>query len=171
MRAGRQVDLQSLHQRLHSSVSYPLTISYAGAIESLSREVSDLGIRVHIFVLGRFRTGILGEQSEIAKMNSHQGITDYARVKNDFAHHLMTSHDHQPGDPFRAAEKMVDIARVENLTASQALNLPLRIPLGAEAVAVMRRKCLETLAVLEGWDQFSAEADFEDSERLPAFYS
>jgi hypothetical protein len=104
-------------------------------------------------------------------MNSHQGITDYARVKNDFAHHLMTSHDHQPGDPFRAAEKMVDIARVENLTASQALNLPLRIPLGAEAVAVMRRKCLETLAVLEGWDQFSAEADFEDSERLPAFYS
>ncbi|KAI8657177.1 putative oxidoreductase yusZ [Fusarium keratoplasticum] len=142
-----------------------------GAVESLSREVSDLGIRVHIFVLGRFRTGILGEQSEIAKMNSHQGIADYARVKNDFAHHLMTSHDNQPGDPFRAAEKMVDIARVENLTATQVLNLPLRIPLGAEAVDVMRRKCLETLAVLDGWDRFSAEADFEDSERLPAFFS
>lgn len=126
---------------------------------------------MHIFVLGRFRTGILGEQSEIAKMNSHQGIADYARVKNDFAHHLMTSHDNQPGDPFRAAEKMVDIARVENLTATQVLNLPLRIPLGAEAVDVMRRKCLETLAVLDGWDRFSAEADFEDSERLPAFFS
>lgn len=149
----------------------PTDFSNVGAVESLSREVSDLGIRVHIFVIGRFRTGILGEQSEIAKLNTHQGIADYTKVKDDFAEHLAISHNRQPGDPSRAAEKMVDIARVENLTASQALNLPLRIPLGAEAVAVMRRKCLETLAVLEGWERFSAEADFEDSERLPAFFS
>lgn len=83
----------------------------------------------------------------------------------------MTSHDRQPGDPLLAAEKMVDIARVENLTASQAANLPLRIPLGAEAVVIMRRKCLETLAMLDGWTRFSEEADFEDAERLPAFFS
>ncbi|KAI8714014.1 hypothetical protein NCS52_01120600 [Fusarium sp. LHS14.1] len=142
-----------------------------GAVESLSREVSDLGIRVHIFVLGRFRTGILGDRSQIAKLNSRQGIADYTTVKDDFSQHLIISHDRQPGDPLRAAEKMVDIARVENLTASQAENLPLRIPLGAEAVVIMRRKCLETLAVLDGWTRFSEEADFEDVEQLPAFFS
>ncbi|KAF4994131.1 hypothetical protein FDECE_13231 [Fusarium decemcellulare] len=114
---------------------------------------------------------ILGEKSNTAKLNSQEGIADYAGVKDDHAQSLMASHDRQPGDPFRAAEKIVNIARVENLTASQANTLPLRIPLGVEAVAVMRQKCLETLALLEPWVQFSEDADFENAEQLPAFYS
>lgn len=131
----------------------------------------DLGIRVHLFVIGRFRTGILGQKGDNGKLNSEQGIADYAQVKNALAQSLTESHGRQPGDPVRAAEKIVDIARLENLTPQQAVNLPLRIPLGAESVAVMREKCVQTLAILESWTQFSAEADFENAEELPAFHS
>jgi hypothetical protein len=104
-------------------------------------------------------------------LSTQQGIADYIDAKNSLAQSLAASHGNQPGDPVRAAEKIVDIGRMENLTSSQAESLPLRIPLGAEAAEVMRQKSLDTLALLDTWSQFSAEADFENAERLPAFYS
>ncbi|KAL5600652.1 hypothetical protein FOVSG1_008464 [Fusarium oxysporum f. sp. vasinfectum] len=142
-----------------------------GAAESLSREVSELGINVHVFVIGRFRTGILGEKSKNEKLSTQGGIADYTNAKNSLAQSLADSHGRQPGDPVRAAEKIVDIGKMQNLTPGQAAKIPLRIPLGAEAVAVMRQKSLDTLALLDTWSQFSAEADFEDAEALSSFYS
>ncbi|KAM0210315.1 hypothetical protein ACHAPA_012119 [Fusarium lateritium] len=142
-----------------------------GAAESLSREVLDLGIRVHIFVIGRFRTGILGEKSKSDKLSTQEGIDDYIDAKTSLAQSLTASHGRQPGDPTRAAEKIVDIGKMENLTSRQTATMPLRIPLGAEAVAVMRQKSLDTLALLDTWSRFSAEADFEDAQALSAFYS
>ncbi|KAG5764230.1 hypothetical protein H9Q69_012904 [Fusarium xylarioides] len=142
-----------------------------GAAESLSREVSELGINVHVFVIGRFRTGILGEKSKNEKLSTQGGIADYTNAKNSLAQSLVDSHGRQPGDPVRAAEKIVDVGKRQNLTSDQAAKIPLRIPLGAEAVAVMRHKSLDTLALLDTWYQFSAEADFEDAEALSAFYS
>jgi len=145
--------------------------STIGAAESLSREVSELGINVHVFVIGRFRTGILGEKSKNEKLSTQGGIADYTNAKTSLAQSLANSHGRQPGDPVRAAEKIVDIGKMQNLTSGQAAKIPLRIPLGAEAVAVMRQKSLDTLALLDTWSQFSAEADFEDAEALSAFYS
>ncbi|KAG5753560.1 hypothetical protein H9Q70_003837 [Fusarium xylarioides] len=142
-----------------------------GAAESLSREVSELGINVHVFVIGRFRTGILGEKSKNEKLSTQGGIADYTNAKNSLAQSLVDSHGRQPGDPVRAAEKIVDVGKRQNLTSDQAAKIPLRIQLGAEAVAVMRHKSLDTLALLDTWYQFSAEADFEDAEALSAFYS
>ncbi|KAF4970047.1 hypothetical protein FSARC_2865 [Fusarium sarcochroum] len=161
--------LPSMRSRKSGTIMFMGSI--AGAVESLSREVFDLGIRVHIFVIGRFRTGILGEKSKNEKLSIQEGIADYVDAKNSLAQSLTASNGRQPGDPARAAKKIVDIGKIEHLTSSQAANIPLRIPLGAEAVAVMRQKSLDTLALLDTWSQFSAEADFEDAEALSAFYS
>ncbi|KAM0189304.1 hypothetical protein ACHAPI_010070 [Fusarium lateritium] len=161
--------LPSMRSRKSGTIMFMGSI--AGAAESLSREVLDLGIRVHIFVIGRFRTGILGEKSKSDKLSTQEGIDDYIDAKTSLAQSLTASHGRQPGDPTRAAEKIVDIGKMENLTSRQTATMPLRIPLGAEAVAVMRQKSLDTLALLDTWSRFSAEADFEDAQALSAFYS
>ncbi|KAH6869052.1 hypothetical protein B0T10DRAFT_611659 [Thelonectria olida] len=140
-----------------------------GAVESLSQEVEPLGIRVHIFVLGRFRTNILDAKNKRSKLDAEKGFADYAEVKKKLANMHIATQGAQVGDPLRAAERIVDIARVENITKEQAANLPLRIPLGAEAVVIMRKKCEDTLALLEKWAEFSASADFQDAKAIPDY--
>lgn len=139
---------------------------WIGAAEALSREVGPLGIRVHILVLGRFRTDILNPESKKGSSSpgSHSNFEDYNQVKKQLADVHEASRGAQPGDPLKAAALLVDIARLDNLTDEQRHNLPLRIPLGAEAVHIMRRKAHETLSLLEEWSAFSESADYPGAQ-------
>lgn len=76
----------------------------------------------------------------------------------------------QPGNPEAAAQKVVDIARLENLPEGAPRNLPLRIPLGTDAIDVMRRKCTETLDSLGQWEAFAASTDYPDAAAVPGYY-
>lgn len=142
-----------------------------GAAEALGQEVNSLGIRVHLFVLGRFRTDILDQKYKRENLNSKDDFADYEQVKKQLVEMQAASHKVQPGDPLRAAERIVDVARLENLREEHARNLPLRIPLGAEATAIMRRKCQETLNVLDNWAEFSSSADYPEASETPAYYN
>lgn len=123
----------------------------------MHREVKPFGIRIHLLVIGRFRTNIL---SKTESTLTTKGIEDYDGIKKSKADNLISSHGKQPGDPLRAVERMVDLARLENLPEKQAADLPLRIPFGSEAVDVLRRECLETLNMLDDWASFAASTDF-----------
>ncbi|KAH7131715.1 hypothetical protein B0J13DRAFT_598120 [Dactylonectria estremocensis] len=135
-----------------------------GAVESLSKELQPLGIRVHLFVIGRFRTDILDDNVKLGKLDIGSGFTDYAGIKEKLAQAHAATQGAQPGNPTEAAERIVDIARLENITRVQAANLPLRIPLGAEAVVAMKKKCTETMEFLDTWADFAASADFQHVE-------
>lgn len=129
-----------------------------------------IGIRVHIFVLGQFRTKILDATNKKGKLDTSVGIEEYAEIKRRMIDIHAATQAAQPGDPVLAVERMVDIARLENLTEQQANNLPLRIAIGSDAVDTMKRKSLETLETLSNWTEFSCSTDFPNAETLPSYY-
>lgn len=120
-------------------------------------------IRTHLLVLGQFRTNILSPNKKIDKLSSST-IADYDVIKQELACRHASTDGLQPGDPKRAVERILDIARCENLTESELRTMPLRIPFGSDAIDVMRRKCEETLASIDGWDGFAASTDFPPAE-------
>jgi hypothetical protein len=62
-----------------------------------------LGIRVHVFVLGMFRTGILNSGNRNKTLDSTT-IQDYATVQADLRGRQQDSDGKQPGDPTRRGE-------------------------------------------------------------------
>ncbi|KAK1763976.1 hypothetical protein QBC33DRAFT_548460 [Phialemonium atrogriseum] len=141
-----------------------------GAVECLQKETCHLGISVHLLVVGQFRTSILNVKQKSAVLDHDSGIADYAVVKREMARIHAVTDGAQPGDPALAAERIVDIARGENLPERRVGRLPLRIPIGSDAVDIMKLKCCETLEVLEEWEGFAGSTDFPDKDELPSYY-
>jgi hypothetical protein len=120
-------------------------------------------------VLGQFRTSILDAKNLKAHLDI-TGIPEYESIKQSMASRYATSCGKQPGDPKIAAERIVDIARLENLSEFERGSLLLRIPLGGDAIGVVRRKCEETMRALEGWEEFAKSTDFKDGSAVAASY-
>lgn len=145
-----------------------LTLSFAGAAECLHQETKHLGIRTHLLEIGQFRTNILNSNKKIDKLGP--GIVDYEPVKQNLVDRHTATNGSQPGNPELAAERIIDLVRGENMTASKFRNLPLRIPFGSDAVEVIRRKCTETLTIMDEWEEFASSTDFRTKEELPSYY-
>ncbi|KAH7371115.1 hypothetical protein BKA66DRAFT_190330 [Pyrenochaeta sp. MPI-SDFR-AT-0127] len=140
-----------------------------GAAECLAKETAHLGIRTHILVLGQFRTSILDDKKKGGILNP-TSISDYDCIKAEMSDRHKETHGRQPGDPERAVQKILDIARLENLSEDEMTNLPLRIPLGADALQVMRLKCTQTLQHLEKWERFAASTDYSEECSVPSYF-
>ncbi|KAH8587093.1 hypothetical protein B0O99DRAFT_698902 [Bisporella sp. PMI_857] len=139
-----------------------------GAAECLQKELKHLGIRIHLLVIGQFRTGILNSGRKVDILSA--GIKDYHIIKQELAERHAVTDGKQPGNPELAAEKILDIARRENISEQQIQNLPLRIPLGSDAVQIVKKKCEETLKIMEEWGDFAGGTDFPSKEALPDYY-
>jgi hypothetical protein len=63
----------------------------------------------------------------------------------------------QPGDPKKAVEVMLDVVKGEGVAASKAL--PERLPLGADALGKIRKKCVDTLAICNEWEDVICNTD------------
>jgi hypothetical protein len=96
------------------------------------------------------------------------GLSDYNGVKSEMSNRHRETHGKQPGDPELAAQRILDIVRLENLTGNEE-NLPLRIPLGTDALNIMRLKCTQTLESLQSWDTFAASTDFAEASAVPSY--
>lgn len=140
-----------------------------GIAESLSKEVRAFGVRVHILVLGQFRTPILSEERKQGPLETGRGHPDYKHIKEEMSERHVATHGLQPGDPEQAAQKMIDIVKVEGMRV-KIDEIPLRVPLGSDAVQVMRTKCQDTLQLLEGWEKFAGSTDFPDGKAVPSYY-
>lgn len=120
-------------------------------------------------MLGQFRTGILDQSRKHDALNTEQGISEYAAIKTEMADRHATTHGMQPGDPDVAVERMVDIVRTQSLGVKAVETPPLRIPLGSDAVQVMRAKCQDTLDLLDAWEYFACSTDFPDKMEIPSY--
>ena len=67
-------------------------------------------------------------------------------------------HGNQSGDPKKAVERIIDIVRSEGMAAGK--DMPIRLPLGRDALAVIRNKCTETLKICEEWEGLICSTDF-----------
>ncbi|WP_253259088.1 oxidoreductase [Subtercola boreus] len=118
-----------------------------GFSEVLANEVRPLGIRVMIVEPGAFRTDWQG-----SSMTLHPVGADYEDTVGALNAYRAANASNQPGDPARAADVIV-----ETVTAG---DLPMRLVLGAGAVAMIRTAAEQRAAETEKWADVSASADF-----------
>lgn len=139
-------------------MSFPGVGSYSagkfaleGWSEALAGEVAPFGIRVVIVEPSRFRTGF-NDPDVLVEAQQH---SDYDEHLDAVRRDLTDVSGRQEGDPARAAEVIRQV-----LTADE---VPLRLPLGAEAVHNLTQAYRRELAGVEALSELSASADFPDT--------
>ena len=122
-----------------------------GFSEVLAAEVKPFGIKVTIVEPGGFRTDWAGSSMRVPPVGEDYEPT-VGRMNRDIA----ASSGHQPGDPARAARI---ITRIANLGCP-----PLRLLLGAGAVASAAEASRARAAEAQQWADVSRSADFPGQE-------
>ncbi|MDS0135924.1 MULTISPECIES: SDR family NAD(P)-dependent oxidoreductase [unclassified Amycolatopsis] len=121
-----------------------------GWSESLAGEVAGFGIRVLLVEPSRFRTGF-NEADVLEFAEPSETYRDVlARVRADMA----GADGRQEGDPVRAADILVSLVHGDDV--------PLRLPLGSEAVERLTRAYRRDLEGVERWAETARSADFAD---------
>jgi NAD(P)-dependent dehydrogenase (short-subunit alcohol dehydrogenase family) len=119
-----------------------------GLSEALALEVKPLGLKVTIVEPGGFRTDWAGASMAFAKP-----IEAYAPTIGFMREQLKLRDGNQPGDPRKAAQailKLVDMPEA-----------PLRLPLGNDAMAVLRNGYKTSAEELERWAEITKSTDFD----------
>ncbi|MET8997649.1 SDR family NAD(P)-dependent oxidoreductase [Amycolatopsis sp. NPDC004169] len=121
-----------------------------GWSEALAGEVAGFGIRVVLVEPSRFRTGF-NEADVLEFAEPSETYRDVlARVRADMA----GADGRQEGDPVRAADIIVSVVHGDDV--------PLRLPLGSEAVERLTRAYRRDLDGVERWAETARSADFAD---------
>jgi len=120
-----------------------------GISEALAEEVRPLGIRVTVVEPGLFRTDFAGR----SLVHAERSITDYAEVVGAARSFTEEVSGRQPGDPRKAARALVEVSRWDDP--------PFRLPLGADALEVIRGKLRAVAAQLDRVEDISATTAFE----------
>ncbi|MFB8004165.1 SDR family NAD(P)-dependent oxidoreductase [Nocardia sp. NPDC056000] len=151
-RSGTIVQMSSQGGR----VAFPGVSAYCaskfaleGWSESLAAEVAPFGVRVLLVEPSRFRTAFNAELEFSAVSDSYRDTL--APLRADMA----GADGVQEGDPVRAAGIIVRLAHSDNV--------PLRLPLGQEAVERLSGVYRRGLAEVERWAEIARSADFDDA--------
>lgn len=149
-RGGAVVNISSLGGQLsmpgfgaYSAAKFALE----GASEALAAELAPFGVKVLIVEPGAFRTGFAGAAlRRMPELDAYREVVGPTRAFADGMHQT------QDGDPRRAA------AAIE--TALAAPNTPLRLQLGKDSVAMVRRHAETLLADLATWEDLASDVAF-----------
>jgi NAD(P)-dependent dehydrogenase (short-subunit alcohol dehydrogenase family) len=114
-----------------------------GMSEALADEVRPLGITVLIVEPGAFRTGLFGNHSASTPIPDYSGTVGRTRQM------VEASAGSQPGDPAKAATAI--------LTALDAPDTPLRLPLGDDAVDAILSHIDSTRADIRAWEKLARD--------------
>ena len=146
-RAGAIVNVSSLGGQLsfagfgaYSASKFALE----GLSEALAQEMAPFGVKVMIVEPGQFRTGFAAEA--LKHMPAMDAYRDTVGAVRDFARGM---HGTQDGDPAKAA-RAVDVALRAEAT-------PLRLQLGADAVASIRAHSEQLLGDLAAWESVALD--------------
>jgi NAD(P)-dependent dehydrogenase (short-subunit alcohol dehydrogenase family) len=114
-----------------------------GMSEALAEEVRLLGIKVLIVEPGAFRTGLFDSTT------ASEQIADYSATAGATRQMIQASNGHQPGDPAKAAAAII--------TAIDAAETPLRLPLGDDAVDAISGHLDGIRAELGQWEKVARD--------------
>jgi NAD(P)-dependent dehydrogenase (short-subunit alcohol dehydrogenase family) len=145
-RSGAIVQLSSVGgQMSYAGFSAYSATKFAieGMSEALADEVGPLGIKVLIVEPGAFRTELF------ANITASPQIADYAETVGPTREMTETSHGMQPGDPAKAAAAI--------LTALDADETPLRLPLGDDAVDAILGHLDTVRAEVASWEKLARD--------------
>jgi NAD(P)-dependent dehydrogenase (short-subunit alcohol dehydrogenase family) len=145
-RSGAIVQISSLGGQLSFAgfAAYSGTkFALEGMSEALADEVRPSGIKVLIVEPGAFRTSLFGNISASAPIAEYEGTVGPTR------HMVETTNGTQPGDPAKAAAAI--------LTALDAADTPLRLPLGDDAVDAILSHLDSVRADIATWEKVARD--------------
>jgi NAD(P)-dependent dehydrogenase (short-subunit alcohol dehydrogenase family) len=119
-----------------------------GFSEALAQEIKPLGIKLTIVEPGGFRTDWAG-----ASMGYAAPLEAYRPSVGAMRDFLQPYAGQEPGDPRKAAEVILEIAGTPDA--------PLRLPLGNDALAVLRQGYNSSAEELERWAHLARSTDFD----------
>ncbi|KAJ3284265.1 hypothetical protein HK104_010024 [Borealophlyctis nickersoniae] len=131
-----------------------------GLTEALRAEVAHLGIDVCLIEPGYFRTDLLRPGN---RLFTQARIQDYDPAVESVRAALNEYNGKQPGDPVKGAKVIVDVLTKSGAAAGR--EIPVRLPLGSDALVHIKKKCDDTVALLEEWRDVIASTDHEDTKK------
>ena len=120
-----------------------------GASEALAQELAPFGIKVLIVEPGAFRTGFAG--GALRHMPVMEPYREVVGGTRDFARSM---NETQEGDPLKAAAAIDEALRAEKT--------PLRLQLGADAIAAVRAHAEALLADLVAWEARGTDVKLDE---------
>ncbi|MGW4213396.1 oxidoreductase [Lentzea sp. NPDC004789] len=118
-----------------------------GFSEALADEVKSFGVKVLIVEPGSFRTSLFSGYSASAKSGVYVDSADKTRQM------ISANAGQQPGDPRKAAAAV--------LTALEAAETPLRLPLGSDSVDGLLAHLDEVRAEIELWEKVARDTQLD----------
>lgn len=116
----------------------------AGLTESLAEEVKGFGIKATVVYPGYFRTDFLAKGSV---QTAQHTIAAYEAARQSEQAHLNDIDGHQPNDPDKAADALIDI--------SQSENPPVHLFLGSDAYDIVYKKIDMLTNDVEQWKSYT----------------
>jgi NAD(P)-dependent dehydrogenase (short-subunit alcohol dehydrogenase family) len=154
--SGRILQISSIGGRVGNaglSIYQAAKFGLTGFSESLSKEVSPLGIKVTSIEPGGFRTDWAG-----ASMSFAEDIEGYEDTVGGIKEYLTSGKFLPMGDPAKAAKVMVELADHDNP--------PLHLVLGSEAAAILKITDQNRKEEFEKWMDVSISTDHDEAVDL-----
>lgn len=137
-------------------LSYYCGSKYAleGILETLGKEVADLGIHVTAIAPGSFRTDWAGR----SMIRSERSIPDYDALMDPIRANRQAAHGNQLGDPQKAAQAV--------LTIIEEPNPPAHLLLGSDALRLVTngRKAVDD--EIAAWADLTRSTDLADGAQI-----
>ena len=121
----------------------------------IAQEVTPFGIRVCNLITGQYQTGVY----EATSHDRVRSIEEYDPVRNYLLEYIRTHHLSERGDPRKAAAVVVDAVHGDG--DAQGKTLPLRLPLGPDAVDAVKNTCALNMTACEEWETVVSKTDFD----------
>jgi NAD(P)-dependent dehydrogenase (short-subunit alcohol dehydrogenase family) len=120
-----------------------------GLSESLAQELKPFGVHVTLVEPGGFRTNFAGRSLRWSEAVEPAYAESVGRIREQMTHY----HGTQSGDPAKAAAAIIQAVRAEAP--------PSRLPLGPDAVGILRNKLASLQENLDAWVDVSTATDFD----------
>ncbi|KAJ2893250.1 putative estradiol 17-beta-dehydrogenase protein [Zalerion maritima] len=149
----------------------------SGLTEGLKEEMRPFGVDVMVVEPGMFRTGFLSSSSSTTTTEGGGGSHRILTAKSlpiysgpggpvhATRQALDSADDKQVGDTEKGCNLILDVMmRTGKMEGRE--EVPVRLPLGKDAIDVIRGKCQETLKLLEEWEELAVGTAHDDGISL-----
>lgn len=142
---------------------YAMTKTSASMLaESLRLELSTLDIQATVIEPGYFRTAFLNDGVVNSTKERIDVYEDPKSPAGMLRNALTAVNNHQLGDPVKGARVAVDILTQMGVGAGK--EVPVRIVLGPDCDAAIKKKITETTAILDEWQDVINSTNHDDVE-------
>jgi NAD(P)-dependent dehydrogenase (short-subunit alcohol dehydrogenase family) len=128
-----------------------------GLVPNLALEIAPFGIRTSILTFGNFRTELMAEGN--IKYRAPNPLPVYDELNKIIQAGCAAQNQSQPGDPKKACEVVIEAVKGEGRCANK--ELPLRLPVGADAFDIIKSSCQERISLCKEWDGITSQTNVE----------